>query len=102
MKVAVLGAGAWGTALAINAGAHHDVTLWARDAEQAQHMQQARVNTRYLPDLPFSQGRRARPLGGATRLGGDWLSHERLAPHVASVVSFAETRCACCLAVQRF
>ena len=56
MKVAVLGAGAWGTALAINAGAHHDVTLWARDAEQAQHMQQTRVNTRYLPDLPFSQG----------------------------------------------
>ncbi len=50
MKVAVLGAGAWGTALAINAGAHHAVTLWARDAEQAKHMQQVRVNTRYLPD----------------------------------------------------
>ena len=56
MKIAVLGAGAWGTALAINAGAHHDVTLWARDAEQAAHMQQERVNTRYLPALPFSAG----------------------------------------------
>jgi glycerol-3-phosphate dehydrogenase (NAD(P)+) len=56
MKIAVLGAGAWGTALAINAGAHHDVTLWARDASQVQTMQDARVNTRYLPDLPFTAG----------------------------------------------
>ena len=56
MKIAVLGAGAWGTALAINAGAHHTVTLWARDAAQAQTMQAERVNTRYLPDLPFTDG----------------------------------------------
>ena len=56
MKIAVLGAGAWGTALAINAGAHHTVTLWARDAAQAQAMQAERVNTRYLPDLPFTDG----------------------------------------------
>jgi len=56
MKIAVLGAGAWGTALAINAGAHHTVTLWARDVPQAQAMQAERVNTRYLPDLPFTAG----------------------------------------------
>lgn len=56
MKIAVLGAGAWGTALAINAGAHHTVTLWARDVPQAQAMQADRVNTRYLPDLPFTAG----------------------------------------------
>lgn len=56
MKIAVLGAGAWGTALAINAGAHHTVTLWARDALQARAMQEQRVNTRYLPELPFSKG----------------------------------------------
>ena len=56
MKVAVLGAGAWGTALAINAGAQHSVTLWARDAAQAQAMQAERVNTRYLPSLPFTSG----------------------------------------------
>ena len=73
MKVAVLGAGAWGTALAINAGAHHHVTLWARDAEQAQHMQQARVNTRYLPDLPFSQGVQVR--GDAL---GPWVAQQDL------------------------
>ena len=56
MKIAVLGAGAWGTALAINAGAHHTVTLWARDAAQAQAMQTERVNTRYLPQQPFTAG----------------------------------------------
>jgi glycerol-3-phosphate dehydrogenase (NAD(P)+) len=56
MKIAVLGAGAWGTALAINAGAHHAVTLWARDTAQAQAMQDARVNTRYLPEQPFTAG----------------------------------------------
>ncbi len=52
MKIAVLGAGAWGTALAC-AAAHggHDVLLWARDAGQAQAMQQVRCNRRYLPDV---------------------------------------------------
>jgi hypothetical protein len=35
MKLLVLGAGAWGTALAANAAGRHEVTLWARDAAQA-------------------------------------------------------------------
>ena len=48
VKIAVLGAGAWGTALAIAAAPRHDVVLWARDAAQAVAMQQARLNTRYL------------------------------------------------------
>ena len=56
MKIAVLGAGAWGTALAINAGASHTVTLWARDVPQAKAMQAERVNTRYLPAQPFTAG----------------------------------------------
>lgn len=48
MKICVLGAGAWGTALAVNAAARHPVTLWARDADQAARMREARENTRYL------------------------------------------------------
>jgi glycerol-3-phosphate dehydrogenase (NAD(P)+) len=73
MKIAVLGAGAWGTALAINAGAHHSVTLWARDVPQAQAMQAERVNTRYLPDLPFTAGVQvsSEPLG-------PWLAEQDL------------------------
>ena len=49
MKVAVFGAGAWGTALAIAAAHWHPVCLWARDAEQAAAMASARENARYLP-----------------------------------------------------
>lgn len=49
MKIIVLGAGAWGTALAISAAPRHAVTLWARDSAQATALQAARVNTRYLP-----------------------------------------------------
>ena len=55
MRIAILGAGAWGTALAISACQRSDaanaVSLWARDAAQAQAMQALRVNARYLPGL---------------------------------------------------
>jgi glycerol-3-phosphate dehydrogenase (NAD(P)+) len=55
MKIIVLGAGSWGTALAISAcrsaqGAH-EVRLWARDADQVAAMAAARVNARYLPGI---------------------------------------------------
>ncbi|HQC86169.1 MAG TPA: 2-dehydropantoate 2-reductase N-terminal domain-containing protein, partial [Rhodoferax sp.] len=56
MKIIVLGAGAWGTALAISASRNpqgHQVTLWARDADQAQAMRTQRENARYLPGAPF-------------------------------------------------
>ncbi|MFN5155706.1 MAG: NAD(P)H-dependent glycerol-3-phosphate dehydrogenase [Betaproteobacteria bacterium] len=52
MKIAVLGAGAWGTALAAAAAAAgHDTRLWARDAAQAAALQATRTNTRYLPGV---------------------------------------------------
>ena len=58
MKIVVLGAGAWGTALAINAAAHqpasgHRVTLWARDAALLTSLCAHRVNARYLPGVAF-------------------------------------------------
>lgn len=55
MKIVVLGAGAWGTALAISAAPRHAVRLWARDAEQAAAIQAARANTRYLPGIAFPE-----------------------------------------------
>jgi glycerol-3-phosphate dehydrogenase (NAD(P)+) len=62
MKILVLGAGAWGTALAMSASQNpqvrHEVTLWARDAAQAAAMQSARVNARYLPGLGLPEGLR--------------------------------------------
>ncbi|HET7863869.1 MAG TPA: NAD(P)H-dependent glycerol-3-phosphate dehydrogenase [Burkholderiaceae bacterium] len=51
MRIAVLGAGAWGTALATSAAARHEVTLWARDPAQVAAMRAARRNARYLPDI---------------------------------------------------
>lgn len=53
MKVAVLGAGAWGTALAQAAAGGHDILLWARSAAQIAQMGQVRCNVRYLPDVPL-------------------------------------------------
>jgi len=50
MRIAVLGSGAWGTALAISFAARHEVTLWARDEAQATMMRETRRNQRYLPD----------------------------------------------------
>lgn len=54
--IAVLGAGAWGTAMAIKLGARFPVRLWARDTVQADEMRATRRNTRYLPAsvLPHS------------------------------------------------
>ena len=51
MNLTVLGAGAWGTALAANAAARHPVRLWARDASQAAQMLASRRNAHYLPGV---------------------------------------------------
>lgn len=54
-KLAVLGAGSWGTALAINlASVGHEVLLWTRSDQQAKAMQQSKSNERYLPGVTFS------------------------------------------------
>jgi glycerol-3-phosphate dehydrogenase (NAD(P)+) len=50
-RVAVLGAGAWGTAIACVLAARHDVVLYARDSSQAAELQAARSNARYLPGI---------------------------------------------------
>ena len=49
--IAVLGAGAWGTALAAHLARRNDVrvTLWARNAARAHEIALARRNERYLP-----------------------------------------------------
>jgi glycerol-3-phosphate dehydrogenase (NAD(P)+) len=49
MKLSVLGAGAWGTALAASWAPHHAVTLWGRNAADLDAMRASRLNARYLP-----------------------------------------------------
>lgn len=53
-RIAVLGAGAWGTALALQAArAGNAVALWTRDAGRAAAMTEAGENARYLPGIPL-------------------------------------------------
>jgi glycerol-3-phosphate dehydrogenase (NAD(P)+) len=68
--LAVLGAGAWGTALAAVLAPRHRVTLWARDPAQAEALGAARRNARYLPEIALPESLRTdadldRALAGA-------------------------------------
>jgi glycerol-3-phosphate dehydrogenase (NAD(P)+) len=56
MKLTVLGAGAWGTALALQAAPRHAVHLWARDAAHVAALAAARENARYLPGIALPPG----------------------------------------------
>ena len=55
-KVAVLGAGAWGTAIANVLAGRLEVALWARDAAQAELLSRSRRNERYLPGVDIPAG----------------------------------------------
>ncbi len=55
MQIAILGAGAWGTALAISLAAHHGVALWARDAAQRESLRATR-RSRYLAQVALPPG----------------------------------------------
>lgn len=49
MQITILGAGAWGTALAITLSRHHQITLWARSHTKVADMLHAHENKAYLP-----------------------------------------------------
>lgn len=53
MKIAVLAAGAWGTALAIAFAKQHSVTLWSREVDLIETAERHRENKRYLPGHSF-------------------------------------------------
>jgi glycerol-3-phosphate dehydrogenase (NAD(P)+) len=70
-RITVLGAGAWGTALAIALAERNSVLLWGRNAQLMQQMAAQRENTRYLPGIA---------LPGALAVGFDFdaaLEHAR-------------------------
>ncbi|MDY0974471.1 NAD(P)H-dependent glycerol-3-phosphate dehydrogenase [Massilia sp. CFBP9012] len=71
-KITVLGAGAWGTAVAIALAARHDVLLWGRNPQQMADTEAARDNLAYLP---------GHPLPPALRVSADF---EAAIAHVAS------------------
>ncbi|SEN20475.1 NAD(P)H-dependent glycerol-3-phosphate dehydrogenase [Nitrosomonas marina] len=53
MKLAILGAGAWGTALAINLSVRHQVTLWTKDSNHLSELLSRRINLSFFPDFPL-------------------------------------------------
>jgi len=80
MNIAILGAGAWGTALSIaltkgqeSESSTHAVTLWARDEAWLLAAQRTHSNERYLPGIEFPAALRlsARPMG-------EWLKEQDL------------------------
>ncbi len=55
-KVSVIGAGSWGTALAIMLNKNgHDVTIWARRKESIENMKKDRENKEYLPNVAIGE-----------------------------------------------
>lgn len=59
-RVGIIGAGSWGTALAIIAArAGHEVALWSRDPEVVKSINEQRVNARYLTSASIPDGVRA-------------------------------------------
>jgi glycerol-3-phosphate dehydrogenase (NAD(P)+) len=60
MRIAVLGAGAWGSALAISFSSAHDVCLWARKPEACRKLAGRRASP-YLPEAAFPESLRIEP-----------------------------------------
>jgi glycerol-3-phosphate dehydrogenase (NAD(P)+) len=59
MSVGVIGAGAWGTALAQVAAAGGDVLIWAREPEVVAAINSIHENTAFLPPVPSKNWPRA-------------------------------------------
>jgi len=57
MKIAILGAGAWGTALAIsltvNSNSRHKIILWTKDPDHLAELVLQHTNRQFLPDFPL-------------------------------------------------
>ena len=51
MNIAILGAGAWGTALATTLASRQSVVLWARNQAQTDALTSTHQNQRYLPGI---------------------------------------------------
>jgi len=69
--LAVLGAGAWGTAIASALATRHRVSLWAREPAQAAAIAAQRRNVRYLPEVELPQSLLVTHDAGAALAGAD-------------------------------
>jgi len=84
VRVAILGAGAWGTAIARHAALRHPVRLWMRDAALAARMRRERRNAAYLPEVELPDAVECDADLGATLA---WLGREDALLVVATAVA---------------
>ena len=100
MHITLIGAGAWGTAMALAAARHsggHTVTLHARDAEQADALRTQKQNARYLPgvDLPGSIEISSAPLASLLSASSDcnlWVIATPMAGLRATLTAMANVK----------
>ncbi|RXZ36244.1 NAD(P)-dependent glycerol-3-phosphate dehydrogenase [Oxalobacteraceae bacterium CAVE-383] len=85
MKITVLGAGAWGTALAIALAKRHEVLLWGRDAAALHAMQRDRENKPYLPGFALPPNLQCSPDFDAA------LAHAAAPPSNAGAAAHTDT-----------
>jgi glycerol-3-phosphate dehydrogenase (NAD(P)+) len=104
-RIAILGGGSWGTALAIllaRGPKKHDVTMWVHDPEVTAAIRRDAVNSVYLPDCAIPPGVRAtsdeaEALAGARIVLGVMPSahartvYSRVLPHLSADMSFVST-----------
>jgi glycerol-3-phosphate dehydrogenase (NAD(P)+) len=90
-RISVIGAGAWGTALAILAQrAGCDTTLWVRRADHAETLRNARENAAYLPGIPIDPAIRIETDLGAA-LAADAVIYAQPAQHFRAFCRAAAT-----------
>ena len=85
MRIAVLGAGAWGSALAISLSARHQISLWSKDPNHAIEMDSQRINQSFLPGYPLPKALRI------TSILNDALGAAELALIVVPIAGLRET-----------
>jgi glycerol-3-phosphate dehydrogenase (NAD(P)+) len=73
MRIAVLGAGAWGTAFAVHGAARAEVSLWTRHPEHAERMRQDGCNAQYLPGIPLGAIDIEDDLSACARVADLWV-----------------------------
>jgi len=89
-KIAVLGAGSWGTALAVSlSGKGHEVCMWDINPEHVKELKENRENRRYLPGVMFSE--QLKPVGDPQEAiqGADVVLFSAPAQHFRSALESA-------------
>jgi glycerol-3-phosphate dehydrogenase (NAD(P)+) len=92
MKIGILGAGSWGTTLAVLlTGNQHDVTLWSWSSEDIGTMRETRRNAAYMPELPLPAQLQVTDDLHAACEGKEMLVVATPAQHLRSVLKQAPT-----------